>query len=128
MLPDARTLVLDRRFDFMWLRLLDVPAALSARRYATGGELVLEVTDDTAVSVAGRYRLDAEGDIAECEPTRARADLTISERALAAAYLGGFGPREQSVAGAVVERTAGALARAETMFRAPLGPWNATSF
>ncbi len=38
LLPDARTLVTTEQVDFLWLRLLDVPAALSARRYAVPGE------------------------------------------------------------------------------------------
>jgi GNAT superfamily N-acetyltransferase len=60
LMADGRSLVLKDRADFLWLRLLDVPAALSARGYAIAGELVLEVRDDapaTRIDVSGRYRL-----------------------------------------------------------------------
>src|SRR5581483_3555127 len=45
LLRDARALELTGVFDFLWVRLLDVPAALSARGYAIAGRVVLEVID-----------------------------------------------------------------------------------
>jgi predicted acetyltransferase len=128
LLADARTFTTDETTDFLWLRLLDVPAALSARRYAVAGELVLEVVDATAVSVAGRYRLRADGSDAACEPTDAPADLTVAQTALASAYLGGVSLTEQRITGSVVERTAGALQRADAMFATALAPVNLTGF
>jgi predicted acetyltransferase len=128
LLPDARAFTTDQTVDFLWLRLLDVPAALSARRYAIAGELVLEVVDETAVSVAGRYRLSADGSDAVCEPTDAPADLTVAQTALASAYLGGVSLSEQRIAGTVAECTAGALQRADAMFATALSPVNLTGF
>jgi predicted acetyltransferase len=128
LLPDARAFTTDQTVDFLWLRLLDVPAALSARRYAIAGELVLEVVDETVVSVAGRYRLSADGSDAVCEPTDAPADLTVAQTALASAYLGGVSLSEQRIAGTVVECTAGALQRADAMFATALSPVNLTGF
>jgi len=129
LLPDARTLLMTEWVDFVWLRLLDVPAALTARRYQVPGELVLEVVDDQAGGYAsGRYRLTADGDDVSCEPTAAEPDLQISQRGLASIYLGGFRLAPQRLAGAAVERRRGALARVDLMFSTPLAPWNATSF
>ncbi len=130
LLPDARTLVMTQHVDFLWLRLLDVPAALSARRYATGGEIVLEVSDDDGDGfAAGRYRLQSDGgDEATCEPTGDPCDLEISQRALASIYLGGYRLPELVIAGSVRERRPGALRRADAMFATPLAPWNATWF
>lgn len=129
LLADARTLVLTQQVDFVWARLLDVPAALAARRYAAPGDLVLDVHDAAAGGyAAGRYRLTADDEHAACEPTRAPADLELDQRVLASIYLGAFGLRELVVAGGVTERTPGALARAEVMFSVPLAPWNATWF
>ena len=128
LLGDARTLVTSEMSDFLWLRLLDVPAALSARRYAVTGELVLEILDDTEVSVAGRYRLSVDGAGAECAPTDATPDLTVAQPALASAYLGGVRLREQRIAGTVVERSAGALQLADAMFATALAPVNLTGF
>jgi predicted acetyltransferase len=128
LLDDARTLLTTGVVDYLWLRLLDVPAALAARRYSAGGELVLELVDDSAVSVAGRYRLSADAGGAACEPTRSEPDLTLTQRALASVYLGGFTLRGQQIAGTIEEHTPGALARADAMFATALAPWNATGF
>ena len=129
LLGDGRTLVLTEQSDSMWLRLLDVPAALEARGYAVSGELVLEVVDDGAPSVAGRYRLSVDGDAVQCEPTGDDPDLTVTQPALASVYLGGMGGlRPRLLEGAVAEHTPGALSRADAMLVTPLVPWNATDF
>jgi predicted acetyltransferase len=128
LLPDARTFTTAETTDFLWLRMLDVSVALSARRYAVAGELVFEIVDDTAVSVAGRYRLSTDTSGAECASTNAAPDLTVAQTALASAYLGGVSLREQRIAGTVVERTAGALQLADAMFATALAPVNLTGF
>lgn len=127
LLPDGRTLRETYAGDHLWLRLLDVPAALSARGYATDDRLVLEISDDDVGGfAAGRFRLDSG--TGECTPTTESADLEIRERALASLYLGGFTLREQRLAGAVNELTPGAAARLDAMFATTLPPWNATGF
>ena len=129
LLRDARTLVMTERVDLVWLRLLDVPSALTARRYAVPGEVVLEVIDqDPHGWTSGRYRLQADGDAVECERTDQDPDLEITQRALASIYLGGFRLRELLPSGAATERTAGALTHVDLMFSVPLPPWNATWF
>lgn len=127
LLDDARTLSVTRLVDLLWLRLLDVPAALAARRYACGGEVVLDVHDDEAGFTGGRYRLAAKPGGASCERTDATADLTIAQRALASIYLGGFRLAELPP-GSATELTPGALALVDLMFSTPLPPWNATWF
>ncbi len=129
MLSDARTLVMTEQVDFTWLRLLDVPAALRARRYPVPGEIVLDVRDeDGGRFAAGRYRLCTEGDEVTCVRTDAHADLQLSQHALASIYLGGFRLGPMAVAGAARELTPGALARADAMFCTATAPWNATWF
>lgn len=131
LLRDGRSLVLEDRNDFLWLRFLDVPTALTARRYAIAGELVLDVRDDspaTEIDVSGRYALRADDDTAECETTARPADLELTQRALASIYLGGFRLRELLLSGMARERTPGALGHADLMFSVPLAPWNATWF
>lgn len=129
LLADARTLMMSHHFDFLWLRLLDVPAALRARRCAVDGELTLDVVDEDGDGfTAGRYTLAADTNGATaCERTRNRADVEVSQRALASAYLGGF--RLASLApGATRELRPGALARLDAMLATPLAPWNTTWF
>lgn len=129
LLDDARPLVMTRHVDFLWLRLLDVPAALAARRYAVPGDVVLEVIDeDVNRFAAGRFRLTADGDEVACEPTDRPSDLEITQPALASIYLGGFRLRELMLAGRATERTPGALGLVDLMFSTPLAPWTATWF
>ncbi|MFZ0040114.1 MAG: GNAT family N-acetyltransferase, partial [Solirubrobacteraceae bacterium] len=129
LLADGRSLVMTEQVDLTWLRLLDVPAALAARRYAAPGEVVLEVIDeDTGGPAAGRYRLAADGEDVECERTDKNADLEVTQRGLASIYLGGFTLGQLLVSGAAREHTPGTVARVDAMFSTPLAPWNATWF
>jgi predicted acetyltransferase len=117
--------MLEQHNDFLWLRLLDVPAALVARRYAIAGELVRDVQDDaptTTINVSGRYALRATDDTVQCAPTDRPADLALTQRALASMYLGGVRPAELIASGAVTELTSGALEHARLLFSAPRQP------
>jgi len=130
LLPDGRALRGSYVADGLWLRLLDVPAALSARRYQVADRLVLEVVDDDAGGfAAGRYVLDGGPDGAKCQASTVDTpDLRVHQRALAMAYLGGTSLRSQLIAGRVEELTTGALRRADAMFLTPTAPWCATGF
>jgi predicted acetyltransferase len=126
---DGRALRQTYTGDFLWLRMLDVPAALSARGYATSGRIVLQVVDDAADAyAAGRFLLDATADGAQCRPTSDTADLTLSARALASAYLGGHALRTLAVAGLVDEHRPGGIARLDAMLTTALAPWCQTAF
>jgi predicted acetyltransferase len=129
LLPDPRTLHV-RANDGIWLRILDLPAALSARRYACTDSLVLDVVDvDTGGYAQGRFALDGGPTHAHCEPAPGRsADLTVSQRALASAYLGGFTLRQQLLGGGIVEHTPGTLDRLDAMLATALAPWCYTDF
>ncbi|MEE8331245.1 MAG: GNAT family N-acetyltransferase [Acidimicrobiia bacterium] len=75
--------------DALWVAILDVPAALAARRYAIDGEVVIEVGGSFTEGVDGRYRLVGGRDGAECSPTDAEPDISMSASELGALYLGG---------------------------------------
>jgi predicted acetyltransferase len=108
--------------DALWVRILDVPAALSARRYATDVDLVLEVADERIASNTGRWRLTGSRDGAACTSTVDDADLRVDIRALGAAYLGGAPLGALAAGGLVTELRPGAMARATAAFgwdRAP---------
>lgn len=126
LMVDGRALATTEIYDFVWVRLLDVPASLAARSYAVPGRIVLDVIDEGLGGYAtGRYVLEADQDVTRCEPTSESAELRIDQRALAACYLGGH--RLAAVRG-VEELRAGALHRADVMFSVPLAPWNQTGF
>jgi predicted acetyltransferase len=126
---DGRALQARNLADELWVRLLDVPAALSARGYSRPGSVVLEVID-TAPSgyAAGRFRLDAADDAATCSPTTDSPDLRIDQRALAAIYLGGRRLAVLAAALQIEELTTGARDVVDAMFATPVAPWSQTGF
>jgi predicted acetyltransferase len=130
LLHDGRALRQTYAGDGLWLRILDLPAALSARRYAVADRLVFDVVDDDIGGfVGGRFVLEGGPDGARCAPSTVdSADLRVHQRALAAAYLGGFSLHGQAIGGRVDELTPGALRRADAMFATPHAPWCATRF
>ncbi len=98
-----------RVHDALWLRLVDVPAALALRGYAADTDLVLEVDDERCPWNAGRWRLVASGGGATCERTDADADLRIAVQVLGSAYLGGRTVAAMARQGLVLERTPGSV-------------------
>lgn len=128
MLADSRRLRVTRLTDDLWVRLLDIPVALAARRYASTGRMVFEVSDAFRPEVAGRYALEGGPAGAECRATDAAADLALDVADLGAAYLGGVRFSTLARAGRVVAQTPDALARADALFSSEPAPWCATPF
>jgi predicted acetyltransferase len=108
-----------RMGDGLWVRLLDVGAALGARTYAGDAELVLDVRDELCPWNAGRWRLGG----GTAEQTEAAADVSLDVASLGAAYLGGVSLSHLAQGGWVEEHRPGALARADTLLGHPLHPW-----
>ncbi len=129
LLADPRRLRVTATGDFLWVRLLDLPAALTARRYATSDTLVIEVRDPVRPRNQGRFRLEAGPDGATCQPAAsAPPDLALSVVELGSAYLGGTRFTTMARAGRVAELTPGALLRADAMFTSNPVPWCTTGF
>lgn len=128
LLTDSRRLRMLAVNDDLWVRLLDIPAALGARRYATPGAVVFAVADALRPENAGRYALDGGPEGAECRLTTAEADLALDVADLGAAYLGGVSFGTLARAARVEERTPGALARADALFASDPAPWCGTPF
>lgn len=105
-----------RLIDALWLRIVDLPTALAARRYAAEVDVVLAVSDSEIAENAGRWRLVASPDGARCEPTNDEPDLSCDIRALGSVYLGGTALGSLAAAGLVTEHRPGALARAAAAF------------
>ena len=108
--------------DSLWLRLVDLPRALAARRYAAPVDVVLEVTDPLLETNSGRWRLTGGPDGATCTHTDAPADLSCTVLELGAAYLGGTSLATLAAAGRVQELRPGALARTAIAFGWHRGP------
>jgi predicted acetyltransferase len=109
--------------DGMWVRLLDIPRALTARRYPHDGRIVFDVRDAFCPWNEGRYALDARAKGATCEQTDDEAELLLTTNELAAAYLGGSTFSQLHRAGRVSEERAGAIGTADAMFAWDPPPW-----
>jgi predicted acetyltransferase len=114
--------------DSLWVRLVDVDAALAGRRYGADGTLVLDVADDFCPWNTGRRRLEVHGGRGRVEPTEEPADLALDCAELGALYLGGVDPGALVRAGLVDELREGAAERAARLFRAERAPWCAEIF
>jgi predicted acetyltransferase len=113
--------------DNLWVRLVDVGAALAGRRYQSDLDVVLDVADEVLPANSGRWLVRAgEGQEAEVARTDRAADLAVDVRELGAAYLGGISLVELARAGLVAELTQGSLVPASLAFgwhRAPVASW-----
>ena len=114
---DPRALRL-RLADALWLRLVDLDAALKARSYKPGESLVLEVTDEFCSWNTGRYRV---GD--DAGRTEDTADLALDVADLASVYLGAFDFHRLVHSGRASERRDGAAEAATLLFRTDLPPF-----
>jgi len=108
-----------RMGDALWVRLVDVPAALSGRAYGDGAPLVLEVRDAVCPWNEGRWRLDGGA----CEATKAKPDLALDVAALGSAYLGAVSFVQLREALKVDELREGAIERADALFGWRPLPW-----
>lgn len=108
--------------ESMYARLLDVPAALEARRYATDVDVVLAVQDRRRPGNDDIFRLEGGPDGATVTRVRRPPDLTLGVAELATVYLGGTSPGTLLRAGLLAEEIPGAataLGAALTASRMP---------
>jgi predicted acetyltransferase len=117
MVRDMRSLHLTV-VDGLWLRLVDVEAALRVRSYAPDDMIVIEIRDALCPWNSGRYRVGESRGRTDDAP-----DLELDVADLASAYLGAFDFHALARAQRVTERTAGALARASALFRTERPPF-----
>jgi predicted acetyltransferase len=105
--------------DGLWIRIVDLPAALSGRTYGEGGPLILEVRDAICDWNDGRWRLEG----GTCARTDDEPDLVLDVSALGAAYLGAVSFAQLREALRVEERREGAITRADVLFAHRPLPW-----
>ena len=117
-----------RRGDGLWLRILDVPAVLEARRYAPGASLLLDVAD-TYGFAAGRFLLETGADgsgrvqrLTGSEPEGV-ASVALSVADLSSVYLGGVSPVTLARASRIEERSPGAALTLERVLAPERAPW-----
>jgi predicted acetyltransferase len=103
--------------DALWVRLVDVPAALAARRYPVPVDVVLRTEDPMLPHNSGNWHLVGGPDRATCVRTDRPADLDCDLGALGAAYLGGASLGTLAAGGRVRELTPGTLSGVDAAFR-----------
>jgi predicted acetyltransferase len=116
--------------DGLWVRLVNVPAALSGRHYACPVDVVIEVRDRFVSSNEGRWRLrgpscerTSDASAASCERTSDPADLSLDVAELGAAYLGGTKLAASAGAGLVTEHRPGAVRELSAAMSWDPAPW-----
>jgi predicted acetyltransferase len=111
--------------DGLWVRIIDLPGALTSRAYCGQVDVVLEVTDALLAGNAGRWRLraSASGSDVTCERTDEPAGLALDIRELGAAYLGGTRLGALASAGLVRELRPGTLGPLSAAMTWDPAPW-----
>lgn len=120
-LADFRAGEVSGDMDWLWVRLLDVPRALTARGWCADGELVLDV-EDPFLGEHGRHLLTVREGKADCVPTDREPDLSLDVRDLGSVYLGGTAPSTLVRAGHVRAHHPDAAALADALFRTDRPP------
>lgn len=114
--------------DSLWLRIVDLPAALPQRWYAEDCDVVVELQDPYAPWHAGRWRIVTSGGEGRAERTDAAPDAELPVAALGAAWLGGGNLVAMLRAGVLAERRPGTIAALWRAFRTDVAPDAASGF
>ena len=114
--------------DALWLRIVDLSAALAARRYRGDGRLIIEVADEFCPWNDGRWSLSVEDGVPHVEPATGSPDLACDVTDVAAAYLGAFSFAQLAAAARIDELSPGGIERADALFRTDRAPWCPMTF
>src|SRR5215813_6333512 len=105
--------------DGLWVRVLDIETAMSARSYQGQGSVVIEVIDEFCPWNAGCWRVGSDGVKRTDQAPGLRCDIS----ALGSVYLGGFTWTQLARALRVNELLSGAIAHADALFQVRGAPW-----
>ena len=107
-----------RAIEALWVRLVDVGAALAARGLEDGS-VVLDVRDEFCPWNQARWSI-RNGAV---DRTTAEADVVLGAAELGSVYLGGFTFDQLLRAGRIEELKPGGVERADELFQTPRQPW-----
>ncbi|SNR79093.1 Predicted acetyltransferase [Haloechinothrix alba] len=110
--------------DHLWLRLVDVRAALAARTYGTDTAVVLSVHDPVLPDNSGTYRVSGAG----VERTDRAPQLRAEVDTLAMLYLGTWRPSALAGVGRLEVVDPAAVESADRLFAGAVQPWCGTGF
>jgi predicted acetyltransferase len=112
------------RDDELWLRIVDVPAALAGRTYGVAAPVVIEVVDSLLPNNSGRYRVGPQG----MARTGDEPALTMSVETLAMLYLGAFRASTLAGIGRITVADPAAPPAADRLFSVDRPAWNGSLF
>jgi len=110
--------------DGVWVRLIDIEAAMAARSFAGDGDVVIELSDAFMSLNAGRWRIGSGG----AARTNDEPELALDVTGLGSVYLGGFSFADLVRASRARELVDGAVEKADELFRTNVQPWCAEVF
>lgn len=110
--------------DELWLRVVDVPAALAARTYGPADPVVVEVVDALLPNNSGNYVISPQG----TERTNAQAAVTMTAEVLGMVYLGTWRPSALAAIGRLTAHDPAALAAADRLFATDRPSWCGSLF
>ncbi len=118
----AARLLRQEIMDALWVRVLDVPAALEARRYSVTGTMTFTIDDPLFPDISGSYRLSGGPDTARCSRIEDVGHIEMDLATLGMLYLGGRSAAVLAGAGRI-RGEADVIAVADAMFSWHKAPW-----
>lgn len=108
--------------DALWIRVMDVPAALQAREYTHDGALTLGVHDRNRAATDGTFRLEVVDGEVQCQSTEDRPDVELDISVLGHLYLGG-GNAVTMAASGKIDGDPAEVSALHRLFRTDVAPW-----
>jgi predicted acetyltransferase len=118
---DRRRVTL-RTVEGLWVRVMDVSAALASRRYDNNGVITFDLHDPAMPQTSGTYRLEVDDGVGRCQLVDSHADLAFDGDVLGSLYLGGADAMAMYRAGRITGDPGAALTL-HRIFRSDQPPW-----
>ena len=122
MVREPRRIRKTATYDNLWIRILDVEAALGGRHYEADGTITFSIVDPFRPGTEGTYRFEVVDGVGECARIDADAALDLDIDVLGALYLGGADGRAYHAAGRI-RGSAEAADVLDRVMRTVVAPW-----
>lgn len=111
-----------RRTDALWVRVMNVPAALEARTYQSDGSIRIGVEDPFRPGTSGVYELAVSEGVGKSVAVGGDADVHLGIDALGALYLGTGSVPSMAAAG-LIDGAEDRVSQLDRLFRTAVEPW-----
>ncbi len=122
MIKEPRRVRTTETRDALWIRILDVKAALEARTYEFDGSIVFGVRDKFRPAGSGTYRLEVTDGVGSVSRVQDDPEVSLDDDVLGALYLGGRSAQAFGSAGRI-DGHPRAIERMDRIFRTMRAPW-----